>query len=38
MFPERIETDRLDLERFSHDSVDVFGLHELYADGDETDK
>ena len=33
MFPERIETERLVLERISHDSVDVFELHELYAEG-----
>ena len=36
MFPERIETERLHLERISHDSVDVFDLHEFYSDGDET--
>jgi ribosomal-protein-alanine N-acetyltransferase len=36
MFPERIETERLHLERISHDSVDVFALHEFYSDGDET--
>lgn len=30
MFPERIETDRLRLERITHDSVDVFALHEFY--------
>jgi len=35
MFPARIETERLTLERISRDSVDVFGLHELYADGDD---
>lgn len=38
MFPERIETDRLVLERISHDFVDVFSLHELYADGDDTEE
>ena len=38
MFPERIETNRLTLERISHDSVDVFELHELYADGDEAEE
>ena len=36
MFPERIETERLVLERISHDSLDVFELHELYSDGDGT--
>ncbi|ELZ05945.1 GNAT family N-acetyltransferase [Natrialba asiatica] len=38
MFPEHIETDRLSLERISHDSVDVFALHELYSDGDDTEE
>ncbi|WP_276253068.1 GNAT family N-acetyltransferase [Halomontanus rarus] len=38
MFPERIETDRLSLERISHDSVDVFDLHELYSNGDDTEE
>lgn len=38
MFPERIETDRLRLERISHDSVDVFDLHDLYADGDDAEE
>ena len=38
MFPERVETDRLRLERISHDSVDVFELHELYADGDDAEE
>lgn len=38
MFPELIETDRLILERISHDSVDVFVLHELYSDGDDTEE
>ncbi|TYL38670.1 N-acetyltransferase [Natronococcus pandeyae] len=38
MFPERIETDRLSLDRISHDSVDVFALHELYSDGDDTEE
>lgn len=38
MFPERIETDRLSLERISHDSVDVSALHELYSDGDDTEE
>jgi [ribosomal protein S5]-alanine N-acetyltransferase len=36
MFPDRIETDRLHLERISHDTVDVFVLHELYSDGEAT--
>lgn len=36
MFPDRIETDRLHLERISHDTVDVFALHELYSDGEAT--
>jgi RimJ/RimL family protein N-acetyltransferase len=36
MFPERIETERLHLERISHDTVDVFVLHEFYSNGDET--
>ena len=36
MFPEYVETDRLCLERISHDTVDVFALHELYAHGDDT--
>ena len=34
MFPERIETERLTLERIAHDAVDVFELHRFYADGD----
>jgi len=36
IFPERIETERLHLERISHDTVDVFALHEFYSNGDET--
>lgn len=36
MFPECIETERLHLERISHDTVDVFALHEFYSIGDET--
>ncbi|WP_121743192.1 GNAT family N-acetyltransferase [Natronorubrum halophilum] len=36
MFPEHIETERLHLERFTHDTVDVFALHEFYSTGDET--
>ncbi len=35
MFPERIETDRLRLERVSHGSVDVLALHEFYGDDDD---
>ncbi|WP_290813205.1 GNAT family N-acetyltransferase [Halovivax sp.] len=35
MFPERIETERLRFDRISRDTVDVFELHELYADGDD---
>lgn len=35
MFPERVETERLRLERISFDTVDVFALHELYSDGDD---
>ena len=38
MFPERIETDRLVLERISAETVDVFELHELYADGDDAEE
>ncbi|RQG97922.1 GNAT family N-acetyltransferase [Natrarchaeobius chitinivorans] len=38
MFPERIETDRLSLERISYDSVDVFDLHELYSAGDDAEE
>ncbi|TYL36071.1 N-acetyltransferase [Natronococcus pandeyae] len=38
MFPEHIGTDRLNLERISHDSVDVFALHELYSNGDDTEE
>lgn len=33
MFPKRIETERLHLEQISHNSVDVFDLHEFYSDG-----
>lgn len=36
MFPERIETNRLNLERITHNSVDIFDLHELYSERDET--
>lgn len=38
MFPEHVETERLRLERISHDSVDVFDLHELYGDGDDAEE
>ncbi len=34
MFPERIETERLTLERISHDTLDVFDLHTFYSDTD----
>ncbi|QRV15665.1 GNAT family N-acetyltransferase [Haloterrigena salifodinae] len=36
MFPERIKTERLHLERISHDTVDVFSLYEFYSTGDDT--
>lgn len=36
LFPERIETDRLTLERLCHDTVDVFEYHELCS-GERTD-
>ena len=29
LFPERLETERLHLERFYHDTVDVFEYHEV---------
>ncbi len=38
MFPDHIGTDRLHLERISHDTVDVFALHELYSDGEVTEE
>lgn len=38
MFPERIETERLRLERISSNSVDLFELHELYSDGDDVEE
>lgn len=38
MFPERIETDRLYLERISAETVDLFALHEFYSDGDDTEE
>lgn len=34
MFPERVETNRLLLERISHETVDVFALHEFYGQED----
>ena len=34
MFPERIETDRLVLERFSHESLDLFEFYEICSDAD----
>ncbi|WP_343232931.1 hypothetical protein [Natrinema salinisoli] len=36
MFPERIETERLHLERISHNTVDVFALYEFYSKGNAT--
>jgi [ribosomal protein S5]-alanine N-acetyltransferase len=38
MFPTRIETERLHFERISHDSVDVFALHEFYSDRNATEE
>lgn len=38
MFPERIDTERLHLERISHSTADVFDLHDLYSDGDEAEE
>lgn len=38
MFPERIETERLHLERISHETVDVSDLHELYREGEHADE
>lgn len=38
MFPERIETERLRLERISGDSVDVFALYEFYRGSPESDE
>ncbi|AHG02428.1 hypothetical protein HALLA_21215 (plasmid) [Halostagnicola larsenii XH-48] len=38
MFPECIETERLQLERISHSSIDVFDLYELYRDADEAEE
>lgn len=38
MFPERIETERLHLERISAESVDLFDLYALYCDGDDVEE
>ena len=38
MFPQRIETDRLTLERISHDCIDVFDLYEFYSEGGATEE
>lgn len=38
MFPERIETQRLNLERISADTADLFDLYELYSDGDDVEE
>lgn len=38
MFPERIETDRLELERLCHETVDVFELYEWVAHGEDLDE
>lgn len=38
MFPERIDTERLHLERISHNFVDVFDLHDFYSDRDEVEE
>lgn len=37
MFPETIETERLRLERFCHETVDLFELYEGFAAGLEPD-
>lgn len=34
MFPDRIETDRLVLERLCHDTVDVFELYDRFSGGE----
>ncbi|EMA51211.1 GNAT family N-acetyltransferase [Halococcus thailandensis] len=34
MFPERIETDRLVLERLSHENLDLFEFYEICSDAD----
>lgn len=36
MFPERLETDSLVLTRMSPDTVDVFDLYDLFAEGSDT--
>lgn len=38
MFPTRLETDRLRLERISHDAVDPVELHELYGAGGDAEE
>lgn len=38
MFPERLETARLRLERIEHDSVDLAALHDLYSAGEGADE
>lgn len=38
MFPDRIETERLRLERISRDTVDLFDLHELYSRGGDAEE
>lgn len=35
MFPERIETDRLVLERLCHETLDVFEFYRICSDADE---
>jgi ribosomal-protein-alanine N-acetyltransferase len=37
MFPERIETDRLILERLSHETLDVFEFYRVCSDADGTE-
>ena len=34
MFPERIETDRLTLERLCHETLDVFEFYDICSDAD----
>ncbi len=34
MFPERIETDRLVLERLCHETLDVFEFYRVCSDAD----
>lgn len=38
MFPERVETERLRLERIAHGQVDLFDLNELYGGGDDAEE